>query len=427
MSAAAQGGVPVVEIPFERFTLSCGATLLVHRREGAPVTAARLHVRGGPRFDPAGRTGVAYYTGAFADQGTSTRDSEAIASMLEPEGGGVSGDALGLTGAIIGPSWGLLLDVMGELAADAAYPADRIDLHLGRMKTRLAVEAEDPRAQGGIRFKRLVYGSDHFKGRSLYGDLESVERITAADLVAHREANWCGQRMVLAVAGDVDPAAIFERADRAFGGVPVGTAYERVDPELPPIEPRRDAFVRDRNQVHVHLGHLGVTRDDPDYAALAVMDHVLGTGPGFTNRITARLRDELGLAYAVHADIHGSAGLMRGVFRAYIGTSPEHVRTAIDGFLTEMRRIQDEPVPAEELEVAKSYLVGSFALGYERVARRAAYLIASELHGFPADHLARVPAEYAAVTPEDVQRAARAHLHPDACSIVTSGPEIDLG
>ena len=92
-----------------------------------------------------------------------------------------------------------------------------------------------------------------------------------------------------------------------------------------------------------------------------------------------------------------------------------------------MEGVRAAAATTEELEVAKSYLVGSFALGYERVARRAAYLIASELHGFPADHLARVPREYAAVTPEDVQRAARAHLHPDACSIVTSGPEIDLG
>ena len=141
----------------------------------------------------------------------------------------MSGDALGLTGAIIGPSWGLMLDVMGELAADAAYPADRIELHLGRMKTRLAVEAEDPRAQGGIRFKRLVYGPDHFMGRSLHGDLESVGRITAADLVAHRETNWCGQRMVLAVAGEVDPAASSSGADR-LGGVPAGTAYERMIP-----------------------------------------------------------------------------------------------------------------------------------------------------------------------------------------------------
>lgn len=424
--SAVNTDVPAVEIAYERFTLSCGATLLVHRRPGAPVTAVRVHIRGGPRFDPEGKTGAAYYTGAFADQGTSTKDADAIAALLEPEGGGVSGDALGLTGAVVGSSWGLLLDVMGELCADAAYPEQRIALHLERMKTRLAAEAEDPRAQGGIRFKRLIYGSDHFMGRSLYGDLESVQRLTAADLVAQRERCWMGKRLVIAIAGDLDPADVFERADQAFASVPAGTPYERVDPELPSMEPRRDAFVRDRNQVHVHLGHLGIKRDNPDYAALAVMDHVLGTGPGFTNRITAKLRDELGLAYSVHADIHGSAGLLPGIFRAYIGTSPEHVRTAIDGFLDEMRRIRTEAIPEEELNVAKSYLVGSFALGFERASRRAGYLISAELHGFPDDHLARLPREFAAVTSEQILAAAERHLQPEKSSIVTSGAAVEL-
>ncbi|MEM8711000.1 MAG: insulinase family protein, partial [Planctomycetota bacterium] len=132
------------------------------------------------------------------------------------------------------------------------------------------------------------------------------------------------------------------------------------------------------------------------------------------------------LAYTVHADIHGSAGLLPGMFRAYIGTSPENVQTAVDGFLTEMKTIRDEAVPVEELGVAKSYLVGSFSMGFERASRRASYLVSAELHGFPDDHLERLPAEFAAITPEDVQRAAREHLLPDACSIALSGPEVKL-
>lgn len=426
MSAPLPTSVPVVEVPRERFTLTNGMTLVVHRRPGAPVTAARLHVRGGPRLDPADQAGLGYFTGAFADQGTSGRSAEDIAGLLEPEGGGIQGDALGLSASVVGPAWGLLLDVLGEVCADATYPDDRLALHFQRMRTRLAVEAEDPRAQGGIRFKRLVYGQDHFMGRSVYGDLESLARISPADLRARRAATWHGRRMILAVVGDVEPEAVRERCERAFAAVPAGEAYEPGTYTFPPIAARRDAFVRERKQVHVHLGHLGIARNDPDYVPLVVMDHVLGTGPGFTNRITQKLRDELGLAYSVHAEIHGSAGLLPGMFRAYIGTSPEHVRTAIDGFRREMRRIQDEAVPAEELEVAKSYLVGSFVLGFERAAQRAGYLISAELHGFPDDHLERLPREFAAVTPVDVQRAARAHLHPDACCVSLSGPAVEI-
>lgn len=417
---------PRIRVPRERFELSCGAVLLVHRRVGAPVTAVRVHLRGGPGLDPEGKEGLAYVAGSFADQGTATRSDEDLAMLLEPEGGGVRGDAMGLSGAVAGSGWGLLLDVLGEVMATASYPEDRIATHLDRLKTRLAVEAEDPRAQGGVLFKRLVYGTEHFLGRSAYGTLESVGNLTAADMRDHRGRAWCGKRAVIAVVGDVDPSEVRDRAELAFKDVPAGTPHERTPPVFPAREPRRDAFVRDRNQVHVYLGHLGIERNHPDYVALAVMDHVLGTGPGFTNRITQKLRDQMGLAYTVHADIHGSAGLLPGMFRAYIGTSPENVQTAVDGFLAEMRTIRDEPVPAEELGVAKSYLVGSFSMGFERASRRASYLVSAELHGFPEDHLERLPAEFAAITSEDVQRAAQAHLHPDACSIALSGPEVEL-
>lgn len=422
MSQLAEGReVPKVEVPRERFDLACGARLIVHRRPGAPVAAVRVQIEGGTILDPAGKEGVAHLTGALADQGTSTRSDEDIALLLEPEGGGVRGDAMGLFGAIAGASWGTLVDVLGELVADAAYPDERVERQLGRVRSRLTVDADEPRSQGGILFRRLVYGADSHLGRMPHGDLESVSRITAADLRAHRAEHWCGERLIIAVVGDIDPAEAKDRVERAFAAVPRGTSYEWRPTPCPPREPREDSFIRDRNQTHVHLGHLGIPRAHPDYARLVVMDHVLGTGPGFTNRITRILRDEMGLAYTVHAEIHGSAGRNPGAFRAYIGTSPENVQTAIDGFRREMHRIRDERVPDGELDVAKSYLVGSFAMGFERAAQRASYLVSAELHGFPDDHLQRLPAEFAAVTSEDVQRVAQEHLFPDACVVVKAG------
>ena len=98
-------------------------------------------------------------------------------------------------------------------------------------------------------------------------------------------------------------------------------------------------------------------------------------------------------------------------------------------FLDEIRRMQDEPVPEAELEVAKSYLVGSFPMGYERASRRAAHLVTASLHEFPDDHLDRLVKSFADVTREDVQRVARKHLFADRCCIAASGPveEAELG
>ncbi|MBL8860504.1 MAG: insulinase family protein [Planctomycetes bacterium] len=413
--------IPVLSVPFERHLLSCGATLLVSRRPGAPVCAIQAHVRGGPALDPAGKEGVAWLTGALAEQGTQRRTETQIADLLEPAGGEISGDASGLAGTIVNGEWELLADLVCDALSGATYPAEEVRRQKRRVLDRLLLERDDPRQQGGLRFRKLVYGS-HWLGRAAYGSLASVARIGAADLRAHRQANWVGRRAILSVCGDVDPARVKRVFERHLARWRPGTLLATTPPELPPIAPRVDHFHADRQQVHLYLGHLGIRRGDPDYAALVVMDHVLGTGPGFTNRISRRLRDELGLAYTVHAAIHPSAGILPGTFTAYIGTSPQNARTAIEGFRAEIRRIQTEAPAAEELELVKGYLLGSFPLGFERASRRTSYLVAAELHGFPPDHLTRLLAEFAAVTPEDVRRVAARHLHPTASCIAASGP-----
>lgn len=421
MSPRVAERAPKLELPFEEFELSCGARLFVSPRPGAPVTAVRVHVRGGVATDEPGKEGRAYLTGGLADQGTARSTADEIAARLEPAGGEVSGDASGLSGQIAGTRWKLLVDVMAELLLEASYPHERVERHRKRILTRLAVEKNDPRAQGGKRFRRLVYG-DHWLGRTAWGTLESVEALRAKDLRAHRARSWVGRRATVAVCGDVKPAAVRRQFERALSGWKPGRPFDLQPPKLPPRGVRVDAFRKAREQVHVYLGHLGIRRKDPDYAALTVMDHVLGTGPGFANRITRRLRDELGLAYTVHADIHSSSGIHPGMFTAYIGTSPQHLATAIEGFLVEMRRIRDEPVSAVELETAKRYLVGSFSLGFERASRRANYLVASHLYGLPEDNLERLPREFSEVTVADVQRVAREHLSPDACCLSAAGP-----
>ena len=201
-----------------------------------------------------------------------------------------------------------------------------------------------------------------------------------------------------------------------------GTRHQTAEEGFPALGRRVAAFKASRKQVHLILGHLGVKINDPDYAALVVMDHVLGTGPGFTNRISRRLRDEDGRTYTVNAAIYNSAGNLPGTFTAYIGTSPEHTRRALAGFVEEMRRMQDERVGAAELDVAKNYLTGSFGLGFERASRRASFLVSQYRFHLPDDHLESLPRRFQAVTAADVQAAAQRHLFPDACCLSAGGP-----
>ena len=419
--AATARRVPALELPVKRFELDCGAKLLVSPRRGAPVTAIQVHVRGGSRLDPKGREGTAYLAGRLLDQGTARRSEQEIASVLEAAGGSLAGDATTLSGNIANDAWPLLTEILCDCLTGPTYPAREFARQKQRLLDRLLLEKDDPRAQADQLFRRLVYGS-HWLGRPQYGSHESASKIERRHLAAYHAANWVASRATIAVCGDVQPAAVAKTFERHLRGWRAGTSLEPGHPEFPERGVRLATFSAQRQQVHVQLGHLGIRRKDPDYPALVVMDHVLGTGPGFTNRISRRLRDELGLAYSVHASIHGSAGALPGTFNAYIGTSPENVGTAVSHFLAEMRRIQEERVSPSELRLARDYVIGAFAMSFQRASRRATYMINAERYHLPADNLERLPREIAAVTAADVQRVAQKHLFPDACCLSAAGP-----
>lgn len=413
--------VPTLHVPIVRSELSCGAELLVSPREDAPVTAIQVHFRGGPSLDPEGQEGTAYLVGALADQGTKLRSEEQIALELESAGGQISGDATGLSGNIASARWKLLCDVLADLLKNATFPNHCVARQKTRIGTKLLVDADDPRSQSQQRFRKLVYG-DHWLGRPAYGTLESLTNIEPKHLRAFHRKNWVAKRAVIAVCGNVDPKAVKRQLNRLLKDWKSGRDLPPKDVEFPKKRVRADAFFAKREQVHLFLGHLGIRRSDPDYAALVVMDHILGTGPGFTNRISGKLRDELGLAYTVTANIHGSAGILPGMFTAYIGTSPEHVPTAIDGFLDEIRRIRTELVSAEELRVARDYLVGSFSMGFQRASRRAGYLVSVARHNLPDNHLETLPRRFGSVTAEEVRDVAARHLDPENVCVSAGGP-----
>ena len=178
----------------------------------------------------------------------------------------------------------------------------------------------------------------------------------------------------------------------------------------------------DKAQVQVFLGHPGITRFDEDFYALRVMDHILGSGPGFTSRISRKLRDEQGLCYAVGAGITSSAGREPGMFTAYLGTSPGQEAQAIDGFLVEMRRIRDELCEPDELQAVQDYLTGAFVWALERNSNLAGFLIRKERFDLGDDYLERLPRIIRAVSREQVREVANKHLDPDCYHLVTLGP-----
>jgi zinc protease len=401
--------------------LDSGLTLLAVRNPGVATfaCAVSLDVRAGD--DDHRQAGLANLVGECLDEGTKHHDALGFAEAVEAIGGAVEGNHRGGGAQCPAEHQKKAMKLLREILVEPSFPGREVRRVQGEVLTEIKADDDDPRVVARRRFGKEVYG-EHPLGRPGTGTAKSVARLKPSDLRSFHRRFFVPHGGYVAAAGPDEPARMLEQLEKVFRKFDGAAAEHQAMPAVELGDESRDIHLpMAREQVHVYLGHAGIRRTHPDYYVLSVMDHVLGTGPGFTSRCARRLRDEMGLCYSVSAGITGSAGEEPGMFTAYIGTSPEHRQKAIDGFVAEIERIRSEPPTAEELQDVVDYLTGSFVFALERNSNLAAYAIRARRFDLGFDYLHRYPEIIRAITREQVRNAARQHLHPDRMVVVSAG------
>ncbi|MBV8678059.1 MAG: insulinase family protein, partial [Planctomycetaceae bacterium] len=159
----------------------------------------------------------------------------------------------------------------------------------------------------------------------------------------------------------------------------------------------------------------------PDFDALSVLDHILGSGPGFTDRLSRLLRDEMGLAYSVGGGITDSADVAPGLFRVYAGTTPDEADRAVAVIVDQVRAMHTGAFSDDEVDRARRYLAGAWVFDFQTVEQRAERLLELERWGMGLDEPLQWPERIAQITPRQVRRAAKTHLDPSALIRVEYG------
>jgi len=162
-------------------------------------------------------------------------------------------------------------------------------------------------------------------------------------------------------------------------------------------------------QANVVLGHAGVSRGNPDFYAITVMNYILGGG-GFASRLMGEIRNKRGLAYSVGSFF--DPGKYPGSFQIVLQTKNSSAHEAIALSIQEMERIQKELVSEKELEGAKKYLIGSFPMRFDTQGKLANFLTQVEYYGLGLNYPEKYPSLIQSVTREKVLRVAKKYLHP---------------
>jgi zinc protease len=404
-----------------RVELPNGLILLLFESKRLPIFEAHVVLREAGLYQPDDKLGVARLTGLMLDEGTATKTGPEIAEMIEAVGGQLS-LSTGGTVKVLSPHRKMALGLLLECLTKPAFRQDAFD----RAKQRLLAEIGEnevlPEARALRAFRQQVYGK-HPLGRPLGGTMKTASSLTPDDCRDFHRRVFVPNNTIVAVAGDFDADEVIAEvkalvADWKRAELP-NVARPKV--ELPAKFTQTILSMPQAAQLQVYLGHVGIRRDDPDFYKLLVMDYILGTGPGFTDRMSARLRDREGLAYTVSARITGTAGLEPGAFTCYIGTDTDKLDVVRKLFLEELNRIRNERPTAEEVADARTYLIGSRQLQFATAGGIAEQLAAIERFGLGFDYLEKFEKAVAAVTADDVQAVAKKHLHPDRMVLVAAG------
>jgi predicted Zn-dependent peptidase len=397
------------------------------------VTEAMPHLRsvavglwiGTGGIDEADRVlGASHFLEHLGFKGTDRRSAHAIASAIESVGGDMNAfTAHELTCfhvRVPDEHLELALDILADVVWSPALRTDDLDAEREVILEELHMRDDQPDDLAHENFMEAVF-PDHPLGRPVLGTAETIDAMSRDDIAQHHGAHYLPSNTVLSVAGNTTHAEVCDLVgprlpERAGDRPPRGSVP--LSPVVPLVVTRRPS-----EQAHLVLGHRSLRRDDPDRYALAVLNQAFGGG--MASRLFQEVRERRGLAYSVYS--YRSAYAQTGAYSIYVGTSPDKAHET----LTVVRDLLDEVVEQgltdHEVDEAKGALRGATALGLESSSSRMHRLGRAELVEGEVPTLDELQARVAAVTPDDVRRAASRLLDgPQVLSVVGPFDEADF-
>ncbi|MFH1027071.1 MAG: pitrilysin family protein, partial [Pseudomonadota bacterium] len=389
-----------------------------------PIINITAMVRTGSVYEPAAKSGLAGLTGSVMRSGGAgglspemmDDELEFMASSVES---GIGADMGTVSLTSLTKNFSRTLQIFRDVLLAPDFSEKRVDIARKHMIEALRRQNDDPKEIGGREISKAIYAG-HPLG--VVPTFESVKAITRQDLLDFHRRYFRSDNTILAISGDFERTAMIKELNTVFGRNE--KAAPLVLPDIPqppqPFTPEVLYGRKEVNQTVIRMGHLGITKDNPDLYAIRILDYILGGS--FTSRLTTEIRTNQGLAYNVGSrfDI---GRRFTGSFIAETETKAESTAKAIGLMKAIIAGMTKEPVSDQELKSAQEYIINSFMFGFTSPASIVTQRARLEYYSYPADYLEKYRSNIFRVTKEDVLNAARKHLKPEAFKLVVVGDE----
>jgi zinc protease len=301
------------------------------------------------------------------------------------------------------------LDLLMEALTEPTFPGEEIQREVEKTLAAIQAEEDDPGTVAEKEFQKNLFVKGPY-GHPAEGTKESLSRLSREALEKFYRTYYHPNNSILTVAGDVTAEEVRTKILPRLMKWQMAEILKQPLPAAFTKEPKTMKIDRTITQANIIVGHQGVSRDNPDFYALTVMNYILGGG-GFASRLMEEIRNKRGLAYSVASFF--DAGKDTGSFQIVLQTKNSSAREAISIVLQQMERIRKEPVSDKELDGAKKYLIGSFPLRLDTQGKIASFLAQLEYYGLRLDYPERYPSLIQSVMRQDVLRVAQKYLYPE--------------
>ena len=407
---------------FERETLPNGLRLLTAPMPTSQSVACFVMLAAGSRYETPDTNGIAHFAEHMFFKGTERRPT---ARDIGAEIDGIGGEFNAFTGKeytgyyvrCAAEHRRLALDVLVDMLRHSKFEPEEIDREKGVIVEEMNMYFDTPRDYIGGVYDSLLYG-DQPLGWDIIGRKETVRAATRETFTDYIDRWYKPERMVVGFGGKLDGDVRAEVIE-LLGDL---EAAETGEPSAVQIAenggPRVKVHRKDSDQAHLTLGVRSYPLIHPDRYALQILATVLGTG--MSSRLFTEVRERRGLAYYVFASNHSYTDA--GSLYSQAGVDIERADEAVETIVTELKRIADEPVPADELEKAKNVAKGRFVLQLESPHALIMFGLRREILEDEATEPEEVIASIEAVTVEDVQRVAQDVIGSRGLNLALIGP-----
>jgi predicted Zn-dependent peptidase len=401
--------------------LDNGLTILTEYMPGLRSVSVGIWVRRGSRHESSPLSGICHFIEHTVFKGTQTRSALDIAIESDRLGGHLDAftthEVTGFTMKVADNALPKAFDLLADMIARPRF--DEEDL---RREQKVIIEemkmVEDTPDEFLSELFNAAYFEGHPLGRPIEGTADTVSSFDQEKTREFHSREYAPHNLVIVAAGNVNHEELVKFAAERFVEGDARNDNASTNGSAPaPAAPILIEKKKELEQAHLIIAAPWPDAVSEDRYAASLLASILGGGT--SSRLWQSIREERGLAYAVGAG--GSAYSDAGVFTIYAATSPAHLSEVIDLSLAEMRRTVHDSVSNDELRLVKDQAVSSILLSLESSSMRAGALARQEIvHGrrISPDEIIE---SLESVTPEDIQRVARASFTSDSLALAALG------